>query len=172
MIISGTGHRPNRLGGYSSDVFFKLVDTAKKALVILEPETVLSGMAIGWDTALAVAALELNIRLECAIPFKGQESIWNKDTKEVYFQILDKADKITYVCEPGYAAWKLLKRNVFMNETSDQVLALYDITHTTGGTAHCIKDALKRNKIVQNSWGIFTGESEQLTLINPNHFNQ
>lgn len=55
MIVAGTGHRPNKLGGYGDDVFERLVALARTYLWHMEPWHVISGMALGWDQALAQA---------------------------------------------------------------------------------------------------------------------
>ena len=61
MIVAGTGHRPNKLGGYNNESFLKLVNIAEDALKQMEVTEVISGMALGWDMALAQAAINLNI---------------------------------------------------------------------------------------------------------------
>jgi uncharacterized phage-like protein YoqJ len=168
MILSGTGHRPNRLGGYNKESVEKLFTTAIKTLTILQPEEVISGFALGWDMALATAAIELSIPLHAAIPFKGQEAIWPKESKDLYFKTLDKANKVVEVCEPGYAAWKMMKRNQYMNIHADEIAALWDSQYKDGGTFQCIKDAVGRKKIIWNSWGIFQSISDSLHLITEN----
>lgn len=64
MIIAATGHRPDKLGGYDDDVMKRLKDLARgyleKQEVLAE---VISGMAQGWDTAIALVAIELEIPL-------------------------------------------------------------------------------------------------------------
>ena len=55
-IVAGSGHRPSKLGGYSEQIHEKLVALAIGWLKKNEPSCVLSGMALGWDTALAEAA--------------------------------------------------------------------------------------------------------------------
>ena len=58
MIIAGTGHRPNKLGGYGRYVFMRLVTVATRWMeeqldAGKEIEYGISGMAIGFDQALA-----------------------------------------------------------------------------------------------------------------------
>lgn len=55
MILAVTGHRPNKLGGYSKQAYRKLVKIAEVNLKKLNPDKVISGMALGWDQALAQA---------------------------------------------------------------------------------------------------------------------
>jgi len=76
MILSGTGHRPDKLGGYSDSAFDNLVKIAEDYLKESKPDKVISGMALGWDQALAEACVNLNIPFIAAVPFKGQESKW------------------------------------------------------------------------------------------------
>jgi predicted Rossmann fold nucleotide-binding protein DprA/Smf involved in DNA uptake len=61
MILAFTGHRPSKLGGYGSDVDLKLTRLATKVLDDLKPEQVISGMALGWDQAVAFAAIRAKI---------------------------------------------------------------------------------------------------------------
>lgn len=154
MIVSGTGHRPDKLGGYSKEVGLKL---KQLAIENLEGVTkVVSGMALGWDTALALAALELKIPLVAAVPFLGQERMWPQASKLVYKNILEQANEIIYVCEGGYAPWKMQVRNEWMVNHCEAVLALWD--GSEGGTGNCIKYAKKVDKHIINLWDQYKKE--------------
>jgi uncharacterized phage-like protein YoqJ len=159
-VDCGTGHRPDKLTVYGliahSDLQFQiLVATARHALLERRPTRVISGMALGWDLALAVAALDLGILLTCAIPFEGQEMKWRKSPQMVtlYHDILRRADRVVLVCPPSYAAEKLIKRNVYMVDNSDEVIALYN-GEKFGGTYHCLNYAYGRKSIF-NYWATF-----------------
>jgi uncharacterized phage-like protein YoqJ len=158
MIICGTGHRPDKLGGYSGRVRDRLVDLAIKALERYKPEHVITGMALGWDTALADAADVCGIPYTAAVPFRGQESRWPAEARTHYQTILADADDVVYVCDPGYAAWKMQRRNEWMVNESNSVLALWN--GTSGGTANCVHYAESKGKQVINlwpSWAKFSG---------------
>ncbi len=148
MIVAGTGHRPNKLGGYSNDALNKLIVLVMEYLATNNITKVISGMALGWDMAIAIAALQLNLPLECAIPFKGQESVWSEDSKKLYHYVLEKAEKVTYVSDEGYSNWKMQKRNEYMVNNCDIVLAMWD--GSKGGTYNCIGYAKKLNKRIIN----------------------
>lgn len=148
MIIAGTGHRPNKLGGYSTEARDKLVNIAKQYLQNNSVTLVISGMALGWDTALAIASIQLNIPLHCYIPFKGQELKWKSNSIKLYNAILDKADEVKYICDEGFSPHKMQIRNEAMVNDCDILLALHD--GTTGGTYNCIKYAEKVNKPIIN----------------------
>lgn len=150
MIICGTGHRPNKLGGYGMAADVRLVNLAEDWLEENRPDKVISGMALGWDTALACAAFNLDIPFIAAIPFEGQESRWPIESQKRFRTLLGVAEQVVYVCEPGYAPWKMQKRNEWMVDNCDRVLALWD--GSDGGTGNCIKYTNKVGKPIINLW--------------------
>lgn len=150
MIIAGTGHRPNKLGGYGYLASVKREQLARNWLSTYVPTLVISGMALGWDQALAQAATQEGISFDAYIPFKGQERMWPKESQNIYSNLLCHARKIIYVCDPGYAPWKMQKRNETMIDACDQVLALFD--GSKGGTWNCIQYAESKGKIINNCW--------------------
>ena len=65
MILTVTGHRPQRLKGQE-----KLIKRwAKTQLIHLQPSILYNGMAQGADQIVAIAAKELNIPIICCYPF-------------------------------------------------------------------------------------------------------
>lgn len=152
MVLSATGHRPDKLGGYSNKVLSNLIDTAVAGITKLNPDKIISGMALGWDTAVAIAAIKLKIPLIAAVPFKGQERVWTPTSKELYYKILHKAE-VVYVCDGGYAPWKLQKRNEYMINNSTTTLALWN--GTSGGTGNCIKYATSKSHNIINMWDYY-----------------
>lgn len=155
MIISGTGHRPNKLfksNYYSLENRIKLKEFAKDKICEIRPRVtlVISGMAQGWDWALAEAAVELNIPFDAYIPFTGQESRWPKHTQEEYRNLLDKARNIKNIGGEGYAVYKMQNRNIAMVDDCESVLALWN--GTKGGTGNCIDYAKSINKDIINIW--------------------
>lgn len=158
MILAGTGHRPDKLGGYSTGWELSRRDFALDILKWLSPDHVISGMALGWDQALAWACIALDIPFTAAIPFEGQESMWPESSQKTWRTYVAKASVVHYVCEPGYAAWKMQKRNEWMvdqlSPDHDMVLALWN--RTSGGTANCVAYADSRQVEVFNVWDMWT----------------
>jgi uncharacterized phage-like protein YoqJ len=151
MIICGTGHRPDKLGGYSPEVFEELKTLAHMYLcVATDLEGVISGGALGWDQALAAAALDLNIPTTMALPFPGFEDRWPSKSKTFLHSLIYRASKTVFVCDPGYAGWKMQKRNEWMVDNADSVLALWD--GSDGGTGNCVRYANKVGKPITNLW--------------------
>lgn len=151
MIVCGTGHRPDKLGGYNIETTNKLIQIASTWLREYKPTKIISGMALGWDTALASAAISNEIPLIAAVPFKGQESRWPTESQKEFNRILNKATSIVYVSDGGYAAWKMQVRNEWMVNNADVVLALYN-GDASGGTHNCLEYAKKKEKQVVNLW--------------------
>ena len=157
MILAGTGHRPDKLGGNSSKAFYRLCQFAHQELQQQKPDEVITGMALGWDMALADACRDLSIPFTVAVPFNGQELHWSKIDQKLYWNLLAYAVKIVYTDEnkrkpspPGYAVWKFQKRNEWMVDHCNRVIALWD--GTSGGTANCVNYAKKIHKPVINVW--------------------
>lgn len=151
-IVAATGHRPDKLGGYSDAVLDRLTDLACVYLGRFDPplDRVISGMAQGWDTAVALAAIQCAVPLICAEPFLGQQEVWPLAAKQRYSFIESKAHTVYVVCEGGYAAWKMQKRNEWMVDHSSRVVALWN--GTAGGTANCVAYAKKQQRPIDNLW--------------------
>ena len=111
----------------------------------------ITGMALGVDTVFALAVLELkkegyDIRLHCAIPCKNHSSKWFAESVKMYNEILSKADTVKIVTDEPYQAWMMQKRNEYMVDLADKVIAVWD--GTNGGTANCARYAMKKDKEV------------------------
>lgn len=150
MIIAVTGHRPNKTGGYDWRSAHALMTLAREYLAEQKPDKVISGMALGWDTAVARAALFQNIPFIAAIPFAGQDRIWPKKDREMYADLLQQATEVHTVSPGGYAGWKMQARNKFMVDHCDKLLVLWD--GSSGGTANCIEYAEQQHKPYDNLW--------------------
>lgn len=170
-ILSATGHRPNKLGGYDTETKDGLVSFAELVIMEWQPEKIISGVALGWDMAIATAAINCGIDLVCAVPFRDQWKRWTSDDIKAYQEILKKADQIVYVDElEGYECSevsigkyhieKMQLRNKWMVDNSDGILALWNAT--PGGTKNCVDYAKTRydfpkDKIIYlwESWSNF-----------------
>lgn len=155
MLIAGTGHRmpgcfPGEENPYTAFNYRQLVQFARNTISALQPTTVISGGAIGWDQALAQAAINLDIPLHLYIPFPGQESNWPWKTKAYYKQLLEKAKEVKICSSEGYAAWKMQKRNEDMVRDCNKLLALFN--GQRGGTYNCIQFAEKTHREIINCW--------------------
>ena len=151
MIIAATGHRTSKLTGYKANVEDSLYKVALDYLRREHPERVISGMALGWDTAVARAALYLKLPLTAAVPCDGQEALWSDKDKSRYYGLIALADNIITVNPGPYAAWKMHARNNWMVNNADKVVALWS-GDDFGGTFKTIKYAVSKGKPVDNLW--------------------
>lgn len=154
VILAGTGHRPDKLGGYAPKAKGLLVQCATAALIRLKPDIVITGMALGWDLALAQASADLGIPYWAYIPFRGQEGKWPESSQDEYRMLLAMASRIKECCEPGYAAYKMQVRNKMMMDDAHQILALWNrIKEPGSGTWNALKYVEeKAPKPVWNEW--------------------
>ena len=89
----------------------------------------LSGMAEGADLIFAEVVAEFyaegaDICLEAAIPYRDRL----RRLEETHGKLLERCGKITVVSE-GYAKYVFAKRNQYMVEQSERVIAVYDGRH-------------------------------------------
>lgn len=81
---AGTGHRPPKLGGYDEAVYARLVAFTRRWVDALQPKLVISGAALGFDFALADAAIAAGVPLHLAIPCDTQASKWPPASQRKY----------------------------------------------------------------------------------------
>jgi uncharacterized phage-like protein YoqJ len=142
MIMAATGHRPNKLGGYDPTNPVRTAVRHEMLRVLRENNATkaISGMALGVDQDFfAVAHTVHRIPVIAAVPFLGQEKMWPPQSREVYKQLLTMAHSVVYVCSAGYQSWKMQKRNEWMVDNCDILLAVWD--GSNGGTGNCVKYA-------------------------------
>ncbi|KQR21874.1 NADAR domain-containing protein [Deinococcus sp. Leaf326] len=136
-----------------------LVDLAVKYLRRLRDGnpslTVISGMALGWDTALARAARQEKIPYVAALPFPGQARRWPEASQELWSELVRDAALVVAVGSDDLADADIRSamqwRNEFMVDQCDLVLACYD--GSFGGTHNCVQDAQAQHRTVINTYG-------------------
>jgi len=145
-IIGFTGSRPHKLGGYKiPNLTFNYVCHKIEALLLeLKPEKCISGLALGYDSWCAKICIKLRIPFIGAVSFEGQEGKWKRESKEEYRNFLDLAEEVVYVCDPGYATWKMQERNCWIVDNSDIIIACFN--GGKGGTYNCVSYAKEKKK--------------------------
>lgn len=163
--ICATGHRPNKIpGGWRNyrNVNDNLIKKLSNHIITLhnkyDTTDILSGMALGWDTLVAIATIKARqsakqIRLVACVPCYEQECKWYRNDQEVYRYLLKEADEVIYVTPGTYTdnpkcMWE---RNQYMVQKATGILAYYnklepglyyaaqiDIPRDFGGTVHCL----------------------------------
>lgn len=154
VIFAATGHRPTRLHAtnpYSADNAARLEVFAHGWLVTCRPDVCMTGMALGWDTAWAVAARKLGIAVHAVPAFHGMESRWPAASQAKYHAILAAADEVTFVNGGHTPVGSLFARDEWMVLSATMMVALWD-GQQTGGTWHTVKFAQRQGVPVENLW--------------------
>ncbi len=149
-----TGHRPKNLPWRYNEKGLKFFITKHKLKKIIKSVILsgynhfITGMALGIDILCAEIVLQYknkypHILLECAIPCKNQTQKWGKDSIKRYNKIFQSADKITYVSNSNYYNGCMQKRNKYMVDNSDLIIAVFN--GNSGGTKQTIDYAKSKN---------------------------
>lgn len=148
MIVAGTGHRPNKLGGYNlpNPIYNYVCQQTEKILLELKPDKIISGMALGFDQYFVNIAIKLNIPVLAAIPFEGQEKKWTLKSQNIYHKLINKCSEVVYVCPPGYTNKKMQLRNMWMVDQCDILIAVISSSTVEGGTYNCVQYAKNTQK--------------------------
>lgn len=132
MIVSWTGHRPEKLGGHEAAVRAAI----DAFLDEVKPELCIVGMARGVDMIAARACYDKGIPYQAFIPFPEQAAKYPDAEKKEYLFLLEHADAIECIC-PEYKPWAFQDRNEAMADCGDIVAAVWD--GSGGGTGNMIK---------------------------------
>ena len=183
MIVAGTGHRPDKLvvgniNAYDQRVMQRVVALAVAALRKEPPDSVIAGGALGFDEALAHAAVEAGYPLRLFLPFPGYDARWPRETQARYGRLARQAAEVRFVTpaeelptqgrEPlhyGIAASLLDKRNHAMVDACGMVLALWN-GERKGGTWNCLRYAAKSGRPTRNLWASWERHSAEGLAVN------
>ncbi|MBB5986016.1 SLOG family protein [Sphingobium lignivorans] len=152
-ILAVTGHRPDKLGGYGPEAKEKLCNFAETVLAELCPRKVITGMALGWDQAVAKACILFDIPFVAALPFPDHGSNWPEEARRIHGFLLDHAVETIVVCRT-YSTTAMQLRNMEMVDRADEVRSLWD--GSSGGTGNCVRYAKRRKKFAGNHWNAWT----------------
>lgn len=111
-----------------------------------------AGGALGFDTMAEQAVLSLKeeypqIKLILVLPCKSQANAWSTEDKEVYMEIIRKADKVVYTSQE-YFRGCMQKRNRHLVDYSS-VCVCY-LTQDTGGSAYTVRYAISKGLSIEN----------------------
>lgn len=155
---SFTGHRPKLLGGYGTEAQKRLHKFAHRQLLKMDSDIIIyQGCALGWDMAVATAAIAQGHKVVSCVPFLGFNAQWPVSSVWDLDVILNKSHEVIVVTSKedwlhmdGQAGFALNKRNHFMVDNTDKLLALS--CGAPSGTENCIEYALRNKKPVQYLW--------------------
>lgn len=163
-----TGHRPNKLGGYDeNNPVAREAKTGLSSMIEVAKESgyrfFISGMALGIDIWAAEMVLsDSDLTLIAAVPCPEQSRLWRAKDKERHAKILALAHG-TVTVDTVYSPKAMHLRNHWMVDRSSLVLAVFDGSKD-GGTAACLRYALKKNKEII-CFNPFTSEVSELSSL-------
>jgi uncharacterized phage-like protein YoqJ len=160
MIVGVTGHRPDKLGGYDDSTTNRLMDLATEYLIDTRPNKVITGMALGWDQAVALACIRNGIPFIAAVPFEGQDKTWPARAKERWRYLKEEATEVVVVSPgQGFSREAMFRRNRYIVDHSDRICALF--SGERGGTHDCVYYARHSLKAVDNLWSKWVDSEKQ-----------
>jgi len=144
--VAVTGHRPQFLTPDQQTWARSELDRlAVKARDHHGTKVAISGAALGADTWWARSAVRAGLDLWAYVPFLAQPSKWPDEDRRVWGQLISAATR-TLVLAAAYNVALLHSRNDFMLRDADMVIAVWDPTKTTGGTASAVVKARAAGK--------------------------
>lgn len=150
MNVAFTGHRPNKFNNDYELVSGKIQKIKARIVEILtelqkeDDVTGVVGMALGIDTLAAITCVGMKIPFIAAVPCKSQDSKWPERSRMIYKQLLLKAQQIVLVTDSFYNYSVMQKRNEWMVDNSEVLIAVWD--GSKGGTGNCVQYAKSKNK--------------------------
>lgn len=165
MIVTVTGHRPNKLIGgwdwYSNKTgtvngLTAFIPFLTKYFLGLGVTRINTGCAVGFDTIAAIAAYKGNIPYDAYVPFEGHHKKWNQLDQDRFTNRVLRYAKNIFIPEiEPKEYWEVCKalnqRNIDMLDANpDCVIALWN--NSSGGTGNAVKEAVNRKIPVLNVW--------------------
>lgn len=157
MIVAGSGTRKLATNPAALE---EVIDSCVSLMQRYEPDVVISGMAEGFDEAIAKAAIRSGIQLWAYIPnptygayYWGRHSVTGRDRLEEFTQLAAEATYTHFsvlkgIYVPGTKLHSNFQRNKDMVDDSDELWYLDTGITLDGGTAHCVNYASSNEKIL------------------------
>ncbi|WP_406590392.1 SLOG family protein [Bacillus atrophaeus] len=155
----------------------KLLEVIEELIIKEEKSRFITGGALGTDQAACWCVHILkkkypHIKNIIATPFKEQDKVWSEEQKMWYKRMLDVADEIINVeeldkykvsgDEPGeFSPAKMQKRNEYMIDHSEAIVAVYD--GTKSGTSNCLNYA-RRTYLDHQLWRLHPNINFELDI--------
>lgn len=138
---SFTGHR--KIPAYEKEALQKQLETVVRRLIDKGVRNFYTGGALGFDTMAAQCILKLkkeytSLKLTVLVPCPDQPNNWGSADREIYYDILVKSDKISYISDE-YSPECMRKRNDALVENADCVVCF--LRKKGSGTSYTVRKA-------------------------------
>lgn len=147
MIIGVTGHRdveqePGELLSFARLSVARMVQHGVTEII--------TGLARGWDLAVARAAFDAGVPYCAAIPFPAQPDLWPLSDQNEWAWAVKRASR-QHVLGKLPLKHYYERRNRWIVDESEEIWSLYD--GRPGGTRNCVLYANDTSRIVRPLWG-------------------
>ena len=150
MIITGIAPTPDALHDRSFLPSAELVYLATRALKEAHATHVITSLALGWEQALAKAALELRIPFSTSLPYADRDLAWLPAARTAYRELLAHSAQVIQLTD-GFSPTCVSAGDQWRIAHSNRVLALWNYDFD-GPTFEAIRFALSQDKPVLNLW--------------------
>lgn len=146
MILGVSGHRE-----IHENTPGELVEFARLFVFLSGADRIITGMAVGWDLAVAEACRDLSVPFVAAVPFANQPERWSRDQRALWERLIPYAARV-HVCQRDYDYAAYEKRNRWIVNNSGSLDALLQPGRERSGTGRCVLYARKRGRKVDILW--------------------
>lgn len=147
VVVGVTGHRS--LKPFSGR---QVYDVVRDQLTILKPSRVITGLAIGFDTVVGIACVDLQIPFTAAVPFDDQPNLWSSAQKKVYYNLLQKAD-VVWKPTTGVGNQRYFIRNNYIVDNATTVMG-FVVPGRSGGSEYTWEYAATKQKTRVNVYDL------------------
>ncbi|MBI2060663.1 MAG: DUF1273 family protein [Nitrospirae bacterium] len=113
----------------------------------------ITGLGLGPETDFAELCMEMKVPFVAAIAYDGWERDWPEESRKHYWDLLEKAEDVVFVCGRGYGPWKIPQRNKWIIGQAEALIAVWN--ERAGLVGECVKAAVGnglRVKIIDPRW--------------------
>lgn len=111
---------------------------------------IITGMALGWDTAVAQACRDLGMPYVAALPNPRQADPWPIEDQREWMSLVEAAVR-SVIVSPFPDNGSYLARNRWISDNCRELWALYD-GRGYGGTRHCVLYAEATRRMTVQLW--------------------
>jgi uncharacterized phage-like protein YoqJ len=150
-VIAVTGHRPQSFEpvdfSCTNDLWVRISRAMENAFELLGATKIISGGALGVDTAAMELAVSKKIPFDVYVPCRDQEKRWRPEQQKHYLELLTLAENVKLIHNGPYNFKCMQDRNEAMVNDADIVLAVWN-GKESGGTYNCVQYACEQWKSI------------------------
>lgn len=130
-------------------------------MVVAGASEIITGMARGWDLAVARACFDLRVPYIAALPFYGQEDYWSAEEQAEYRRLVKAAVRITVAGRVKLNHFYIMRDRQIVDEC-DELWAL-DSGRPSGSHTTVLYAEQQERKVVPlwSDWLMFRDERKQ-----------